>query len=100
MLRIRIILNAEPDPTFYFDADLDPAAHQSEENPKPLVYKLSRALFLVSTPPLSLHGHPRLHFEPLKLLNFDLNADPSNAYGIRIRNPNSLGYFTSGTKQF
>jgi hypothetical protein len=25
---------------------------------------------------VSVHGHPQLYFEPLKLLNFDFNADP------------------------
>jgi hypothetical protein len=29
---------------------------------------------------LNAHGPPRLHFEPLKLLNFDFNADPDPAF--------------------
>ncbi len=28
---------------------------------------------------MSVLGPPRLHFEPLKLLNFDVNADPDPA---------------------
>jgi hypothetical protein len=27
---------------------------------------------------VSVHGSPRLHFEPLKLLNFDVNANPES----------------------
>ncbi len=29
---------------------------------------------------MSVHGPPRLHFEPQKLLNFDDNADPDSAF--------------------
>jgi ABC-type bacteriocin/lantibiotic exporter with double-glycine peptidase domain len=29
---------------------------------------------------MSVHGPPRLHFEPLKLLSFDVNADPDSAF--------------------
>jgi hypothetical protein len=29
---------------------------------------------------VSLHVPPRLHFEPLKLLDFDFNADPDTAF--------------------
>jgi hypothetical protein len=40
---------------------------------------------------VSVHGYPRLHFEPLKLLNFYFTADPDSAYGKdpdpRIRSP-------------
>jgi hypothetical protein len=63
-----------------------------------MVYRPSRGSILSLHPAIvSVHGPPRLHFEPLKLLNFDLNADPdldlafhSNADPdsmlIRIRN--------------
>jgi hypothetical protein len=29
---------------------------------------------------VSVHGPPGLYFEPLKLLNFDFNADPDSAF--------------------
>ncbi len=29
---------------------------------------------------VSVHGPPRLHFMPLKLLDFDLNADPEPTF--------------------
>jgi hypothetical protein len=40
-----------------------------------------RALFLDSTPPfMSVHGPPRFHFEPPKLLSFDFIAVPDPAF--------------------
>jgi hypothetical protein len=42
---------------------------------------------------VSAHGPPRLYFEPLKLLNFDLNADPDPAPKImRIQICYPVGY--------
>jgi hypothetical protein len=88
-------LTADPDPAFYFYADPDP--YQSYANLQQPVYRPFRAPF---EPPLCVHGSPRLHFEPLKLRNFDFNADPNPAFHadadpdpasirIRIRNPGS-----------
>jgi hypothetical protein len=40
-MRIRIplfICNVDPDQTFHFNADPDPAPHQSDANQQPLVY--------------------------------------------------------------
>jgi hypothetical protein len=37
---------------------------------------------------VSVHGHPRLYFEPLNLLNLNVDPDPgSKKMRIRIRNP-------------
>jgi hypothetical protein len=60
---------------------------------------------------LSVHGPPRLYFEPLKLLNFDFyadtdpdvhfNGDPdpvSKKMWIRIRNPGSV--LTPGREEY
>jgi hypothetical protein len=70
LLRIRIQL-------FYFSADpdpnSDPAPHQNDANLLPLVYIPPGLHFLL----LRLHGPPLLHFEPLKLLNFDFKVDPT-----------------------
>jgi hypothetical protein len=66
---------ADPDPAFGFNADPDPAPHQSDENLRPLVYRP----FGIHFKPPRLHcERPRPftpHFEPLKPLHFDLNAD-------------------------
>jgi hypothetical protein len=51
-------LNADPDRTFHFNADPDPAPHQRDVNLRPLVYR-SRA-HGAATPPFraseALHG--------------------------------------------
>ncbi len=61
--------NADPDPSFHFKANLDPSHHQSDTNRDHLpTDPLSKAPFCASPPPW-------LHFEPLKFLNFDFNAD-------------------------
>ncbi len=59
----------EPDPAFHFNADPNSAPHQSDANQRSLVNRTSRAPFLV----------PRLHFEPLTLLDpvFHANAESS-----------------------
>ncbi len=64
MLRIRITLNADP----------DPASHESDWNLRPLVYRISRARFRVSRPP-SFHGS----IVSLSKVS-DFNADPDPAY--------------------
>ncbi len=88
-----------PDPAFHFNADLvpDPAFHFIADlvpDPAFRLYTDPDPLFLIkvmqicdhwSTDPEGLHfkhppiycGRPRLYFEPVKLLNFDLNADRS-----------------------
>ncbi len=48
----------DPDPATQINPDTEPCLHAST---------------------VSIHGPPRLHFEPLRLLNFDLNADPDPA---------------------
>ncbi len=45
-----------------------------DANPRPLVHRPSAAPFM------SIHSSPRLHFEPVKLQNFDLNADPDSPF--------------------
>jgi hypothetical protein len=59
-------LNADPDPTFHIKVDPDPAPapRQNDANLRP------------HASIVSIHGLPWLHFEPIKLLNFDINADP------------------------
>jgi hypothetical protein len=79
--------NADPDPnpnpTFHFNAnpDLDLDPHQSDANLRALVFRPFTASFLsLNASIVSVHGPPRLHFETLKLLNFDNNADPDPAF--------------------
>jgi hypothetical protein len=38
-------INADPNQTFYFNANADPDPFQSDENPRPLVLRLSPASF-------------------------------------------------------
>ncbi len=49
------------------DPDPDPAAHQTDANQRPLLCR-----------------PPRLHFEPLQLLIFDLDSDPNPAFGFDV----------------
>jgi hypothetical protein len=63
-------LNADTDPTFHFNADPD-SALQSDANLRPLHFEPPRLHFERLWP----SRPPRLHCEPLKLLNFDLSAD-------------------------
>ncbi len=80
MLRI----GADPDPTFFFNADpdLDPALLQSDAILRLLVYRpLSLYAAIVS-----VYGPPWLHCEPLQLLHIDLDADPPlNLIRILVR---------------
>jgi hypothetical protein len=48
--------------------------HQPDANLRRIVYRPSRAPFCA--PNVSVHGPPRLHFKPLRLMNFAFNADP------------------------
>jgi hypothetical protein len=81
-------LNADPDPTFNLDEDPDPSSHQSDASVRPMVSRPSRApFFSLDASFISVHCYPRLHLEPLKLLNFDFIADPDPAFPlIRIQN--------------
>jgi hypothetical protein len=48
LMQIRIpsfYLNADPDTTFHFTADPEPASHQSDANLQPLVYRPFKAPF-------------------------------------------------------
>jgi hypothetical protein len=70
----------DPDPIHcnaYPEPDADPAPHQSEANSATTkVYRPSRAPWMsLYAPIVSVHGPPRLHFEPQQLLNFDFNAE-------------------------
>ncbi len=67
---------------FNADPDLDTGSHQSDANLRPLVYRTSRAAFLASTPRfVSVYGPPKAPFwASTKLLNFDFNADPDQAF--------------------
>jgi hypothetical protein len=71
--------NVDPDPAFHFNADPDPTPLQNDGNLRQVVFR-----------------PPRLHFEPLKLLNFNFNADPDPAFHsqadrILIQLPKILG---------
>jgi hypothetical protein len=55
---------------FNSDHDSDPAPHQSDANLRPLVFMDSILSLHASI--VSVQVPPRLHFESLKLLNFDL----------------------------
>ncbi len=60
-----------------FDADPDPASHQGDANLRPLALNPPGLHFLsLQASILSVHGPPRIHSDPRKLLNFDFNADP------------------------
>jgi hypothetical protein len=70
---------ADQDPAFHFNAEPDPAPHQNDAYLQPLVYRTSSALFFsIQASTVSFHGTPSLHFEPLKLLSFYFNANPSD----------------------
>jgi hypothetical protein len=66
--------NTDPDPDFLFNSDPDPALHQGD------------AILRVATlhaSILSVHGPPRLNFEPRELLNFFIQLFTS--FPIRIQ---------------
>ncbi len=70
----------DPEPTLHFNADLNPAPHQNGANLQPLVYRvqtLQKSIMSFHASIVRVHGPPRLHTEPLKLLNFDINANPA-----------------------
>jgi hypothetical protein len=68
--------HANPNPSLHFNADPDPGFT--------LMRLWEYATTGLQTPPVlhfvSVHGPTRLYFEPLKLLNFDLIADPDPAF--------------------
>jgi hypothetical protein len=66
------------------DLYTDPAPHQSDANLRPVVYR----------PVVSIGGPPWLHFEPLKLLSLDLNADPDPAF--HSNSDPAKGFFKMG----
>ncbi len=55
--------------------------------PRPLVYRPSGAS---RCPFVTVHGPPQLYFEPLKLLNFDFNADWIQLVPVPLMNRNLL----------
>ncbi len=63
---------------FTLNADPDTAPRQSDGNLRPLVYRPSSAPFLNIQ--ASICERPRILFETLKLLKFDINADPDPAF--------------------
>jgi hypothetical protein len=82
-MRIRpsFLFNAEAGSgsSFHFNAETDPdaAAHQSDVNLLPLEPPIPWLQFeSLQTSNVSVYSPPRLHFAPLMLLSFDLNADP------------------------
>jgi hypothetical protein len=88
MLRIRITvmririqlfnLMRIRDPAFHFNAVADPAPHLSDGNSANTgLYILQHSNLSLQISIVSVHCHPRLCFEPLKLLNFYFNADPA-----------------------
>ncbi len=83
--------NADPDPnqdtTFHFNANPDPDQdpHQNDDaNLRPLFSTVPQNLhgfiLRLNASIMSVNGPPRLHFEPLYLLNFDFNADPDPVF--------------------
>ncbi len=59
----------DPDPAFYVSADLDPdSAFQFNADPDASPHQRVMRV--------RVHGPPRLHFQPRKLLNFDVNEGP------------------------
>jgi hypothetical protein len=44
---------------------------------------LHRSILSLQASLVSVHGPPRLHFEPIKFQKFDLNADPDSDPAIR-----------------
>jgi hypothetical protein len=71
--------NAAPDPAFHCngnpDTDQDHACHQIHSNCDHWCTDLLGPILNLHPSIFSVHGPPRLNFEPLKLLNFDFNAD-------------------------
>jgi hypothetical protein len=79
---------ANPDPTFQFNADPDLAPHQSDDNLRPLVHRPTMGSILsLYASFVSVSNSPWLHFEPLKLLNFDFYADPNPAFHLNGDDP-------------
>jgi hypothetical protein len=68
-------LSADPYPNFHFKADPAPAPHQSCESTITGLWTLQGSILSLHASIVSVNGPPYLHFEPLKLLNFDFNAD-------------------------
>jgi hypothetical protein len=66
-----IPLNEDPnhDKNYHFNA-----------NPYPLQSDGNLPIFSLHASIVSVHGPTRLHFKPLKLLNFDFNAGPDPAF--------------------
>ncbi len=60
------------------NADPDPAPFQSDGNLRPLVYRSSRAPLASLASFVSVHGHPRLFFEPLNHLILNADPDPNS----------------------
>ncbi len=89
--------NADPDsdPAFYLNADPNIAPLQSDgefATTGPLT--LQGSILSLQASIVSVHSLPRLYFEPLKLMNFDFNADLDQAFHSNadpdpagIRNP-------------
>jgi hypothetical protein len=71
LMRFRIV---------YCNSDPDRAPLPSDRNLRPLVYRPTAAPFRVCRPPLC--ERPRHYCEPVKLLNFDVHADP-DTYSIK-----------------
>jgi hypothetical protein len=62
-----------------------PAPHHSDENRRPLADRaptLQGSSLSLPASTVSVHGPPRLHFEPQKLQDIDFNADPDPAFNI------------------
>ncbi len=89
----------EPDPAFHFNADPDPAFHfNAAPDPDPAPHHGDTNLLLpglhVESSHLNyervLYGPPRLHFDLLKIQNFDFNADADRTLptGTVPRQPN------------
>ncbi len=79
-------VNPDPNPVFHFNADQDLAPYPSEVILRPLlVYRLYKApISSLRASFMSAHDHPRHYFDPLKLLNFDINADPDPAIHCNV----------------
>jgi hypothetical protein len=98
MQNLSFHVNAVPDmdTSFHINVNPDPAPHQSDANLRPLIYRASTAPFRAAPPASTVSGHapPKLHFEPLQLLNFDFNADLDPAFhSVCVTAGKSCGYF-------
>jgi hypothetical protein len=82
-MRIRFLLSiySDPDPTFHFKADPDPAPHQKVMRSGTTGLQTIHGFSLrLHASIVSVRGPLWFHFEPRNILSFDFNADPDPAF--------------------